>query len=53
MRTIFYKGHYIHENFTENIVKVQFIHNDTFSIYYVKNFRAAQLKITKLIKNEV
>lgn len=50
MCTYNYKGHYIHENFNANTFKVQFIHDGTWTLFEVKSFRAAQLKITKLIK---
>jgi len=50
MCTYNYKGHYIHENFDTNIVEVQFMHDKTWTLYKVKSYRAAQLKITKLIK---
>lgn len=49
MNTIYYKGAWIHENFTDNTFCVQIpIKGDT--LYYtkeVKSYRAAQLFITK------
>ena len=44
MNTFSYKGHYIHENFTNSTVEVQFKNN---IIIKVKSVHAAKILITK------
>jgi hypothetical protein len=50
MITFLYKGNYIHENFTDNIIKVQ---TRDFRLFTVKSVHAAKCLIARINKGAI